>query len=81
MTEQHISATFEVHAGTYTEFTLDTTDMSDQDIVAHVEREGTYVSVCSQCSHQIIDPEVGDLTSVIVDGRELDLTGKPETGA
>lgn len=65
--KSHITAVFDVRAGTNADVMLHVAGMSPDEIAERVERAAQpYVSVCHQCAHNIIDPEVGDLVSFTV---------------
>lgn len=69
-----ITATFTVNAGTYAEGVLNVAGLTPDDIALKVEGElDVDTSVCHQCSHNISDPEPGDLTGFAVDGVEYEL--------
>jgi hypothetical protein len=69
-----IVATYAVHAGTTA--TLDLEDATDPDLVALylIEDAGELIdtSVCHQCAHNVVDPEVGELTGFTIDGRSYE---------
>jgi hypothetical protein len=76
--ESEIVATFTVSAGTTIEFSMDTADMDDRQIIREVEfASGDYAdtNLCHECESRIVDPEMQEMTGLSVDGREIDLDG------
>lgn len=66
----HVSATYEVDAGTAASGEVDIAGLSPDEIAELADQLHPGISVCHQCAHEISDPEVGEMTSLVVDGVE-----------
>jgi hypothetical protein len=68
MTMQRIESSWAVHAGAWRETSLDTEDMSLEDIAERLYSEASSPSLCHQCSDEMSDPELVELTQITIDG-------------
>lgn len=75
MSDSQITASFEVLAGTAQDFDLDITGMSPDEIAAWLNEHADGISLCHQCSRDVSDPELGDLTGFSVDGVSFERNG------
>jgi len=64
-----VAGSFAVHGGTYTEVEIDVTGLTVDQIAEVLENE-SYVSLCHECAGKVSDPEVGEMTSLEIDGVE-----------
>lgn len=65
-----VGGVFEVGASSYQEIELDTEGMSLEEIAQALEDDAPGISLCYECAGKVSDPELGDLSSLNIDGVE-----------
>jgi hypothetical protein len=64
-----IGGTFIVNGGTYREIEMDTDGMTADEIAAALEDRADMPSLCHQCTEECEDPQLGEMTSLTIDGK------------
>lgn len=76
-----VSATFEVNAGTTTDYRLDIFGKTPDEIANEIQNNAPGISLCHQCAREVADPEAGELTSFYIGGKSYSLQDDGHWGA
>ncbi len=75
----HVSASFSVGAGSWAEGEIGTEGLTLAEVAEAAYELHPGISLCHQCAGELSDPEVLELTSLVIDGVEYTYSDDTES--